>query len=172
MIGYSEVLQTMAAMIIFSVILMNANHMIHRNAMMQVEAELEQEVIALGQEVIEEARTKAYDQVTVSSAAPPSVIPGGFTQPDMLGPDTGENSRSDFNDFDDYNGWSDTFITEHGEFEVSAEVYYVDPVNYQKSFSPTTFKKIEVTVTSKFLRTGANIPREYRLEFVRNYYAD
>lgn len=172
MIGYSEVLQTMAAMIIFSVILMNANHMIQRNSMMQIEAELEQEVIALGQEVIEEARTKAFDQVTVNAAAPPSLIPDGFTPPEFLGADAGESSRANFNDFDDYNGWADTFTTEHGEFEVSAEVFYVDPVNYEKASQPTTFKKIEVRVTSKFLRTGADLPREYKLEFIRNYYAD
>lgn len=172
MIGYSEVIQTMAAMIIFSIILMNANHMVQRNTMMQIESELEQEVIALGQEVVEEARTKAFDQVTVNAKAPPSVIPGGFTPPDQLGADNGENHRYEFNDFDDYNGWSDTFITEHGEFEVRAEVFYVDPVQYEKTLQPTTFKKIEVTVTSKFLRTGADIPREYKLEFIRNYYAD
>lgn len=172
MIGYTEVLQTMAAMIIFSVILMNANHMIQRNSMMQVQTELEQEVIALGQEVIEEARTKSFDQVTVDAVAPPSSIPGGFTAPGGLGPGGGETSRKSFNDFDDYNGWSDTFITEHGEFEVSAEVYYVDPLNYQKTMSTSTFKKIDVLVTSQFLRTGGDIPREYRLEFIRNYYAD
>lgn len=140
--------------------------------MMQVQSELEQEVIALGQEVIEEARTKSFDQVTVDAAAPPSVIPGGFTAADGLGPGSGETTRRSFNDFDDYNNWSDRFITEHGEFEVSAEVYYVDPVNYQKILSATTFKKIEVVVTSKFLRTGSDIPRKYRLEFIRNYYAD
>lgn len=172
MIGYSEVLQTMAAMIIFSMILLNANHMIQRNSMMQVQSELEQEVIALGQEVIEEARTKSFDQITVDAEAPPSLIPGGFTSPGGLGPGGAETTRRSFNDFDDYNNWSDTFITEHGEFEVSADVYYVDPVNYQKTMSPTTFKKIEVMVSSKFLRTGADIPREYKLEFIRNYYAD
>jgi len=172
MIGYSEVLQTIGAMIIFSVILMNANHMIHRNSMMQVQSELEQEVIALGQEVIEEARTKSFDQITVDAEAPPSLIPGGFTSPGGLGPGGAETTRRSFNDFDDYNNWSDIFTTEHGEFEVSAEVYYVDPVNYQKTMSTTTFKKIEVTVSSKFLRTGSDVPREYRLGFIRNYYAD
>ncbi|MFO7847773.1 MAG: hypothetical protein R6V27_14495 [Balneolaceae bacterium] len=172
MVGYSEVLQTMAAMIIFSIILLNANHVIHRNSMIQVESELEQEIIALGQEVVEEARTKSFDQVTVNAAAPPSIIPAGFTPTDQLGDDAGESTRSSFNDFDDYNGWTDTFTTEHGDFEVQAEVYYVDPVNFQKTGSPTTFKKIEVTVSSKFLRSGKNEPRNYRLEFIRNYYAD
>lgn len=169
MVGYSEVLQTLAAMIIFSVILMNTNHMIQRNSMMQVKSELEQEVIALGQEVIDEARTKAYDAATVNASAPPSLIPGGFT---AIGPGGGETTRRSFNDFDDYDGWSDIMTTEHGDFQVSAEVFYVDAVNYEKTFSKTTFKKIEVTVSSQFLRTGSDTPREYKLEFIRNYYAD
>ena len=169
MIGYSEVLQTMAAMIIFSMIMLNANLMIQRNSMMQVESELEQEVIALGQEIIDEARTKAYDAATVSAAAPPSLIPGGFTS---IGPGGSETTRRSFNDFDDYDGWSDTFTTEHGNFQVRSEVFYVDPVYYQKTGSKTTFKKIVVVVTSEFLRTGSNVPREYNLEFIRNYYAD
>lgn len=172
MIGYTEVIQTMAAMIIFSMILMNANHLIHRNTVMQVTSELEREVISLGQEIIEEARTKSFDEVTHNATAPPSDIPGGFTPADQLGPETGETNRRYFNDFDDYNGWSQTVTTEHGDFEISAEVFYVDENTFEKINVPSTFKKIEVTVTSKFLRTSDDLEREYRLEFVRNYYAD
>jgi len=171
MIGYTEVLQTMAAMIIFSMILMNANSLIHRNSMIQIDGELEQEVISLGQEIIEEARSKSFDQVTVNAAAPPADIPGGFTAPGNLGPDSGEIHRSYFNDFDDYNGFNDTFTTAHGDFGVRVEVFYVDGTNFQKISSPSTFKKIEVTIVSEFLRSG-DAPRQYTLEFIRNYYAD
>lgn len=171
MIGYSEVLQTMAAMIIFSMILMNANSMIHRNSTLHIDGELEQEVISLGQEIIEEARSKSYDNVTVNASAPPALIPGGFTAAGSLGTDSPETIRTTFNDFDDYDGWSTTMTTTHGDFAVSVEVFYVDEINYQKMTSPSTFKKIEVTVQSEFLRAG-DAPREYVLEFIRNYYAD
>jgi hypothetical protein len=172
MAGYTEVINVMGAMIIFSMILLNANSMIIRNSMMQVEGELEQEVIALGQEIIEEALSKSYDQVTVNAAAPPSLIPEGFTSSDQLGTDTGEINRKDFNDFDDYHEWSGTFVTEHGEFELSAEVFYVDETNFQFTTQHSTFKKIEVMVTSEYLTDGGGNPREYKLEFIRNYYAD
>lgn len=171
MIGYSEVIQTMAAMIIFSMILLSANSMIHRNSMLQIGGELEQEVISLGQEIIEEARSKSFDQITVNAAAPPAIIPGGFTAAGNLGSDAGETNRSAFNDFDDYNGWSSTMTTTHGDFEVSVEVFYVDDVNFQKISTQSTFKKIEVTVESAFLRSGDD-PTQYVLEFIRNYYAD
>lgn len=172
MIGYSEVIQTMAAMIIFSVIMINANHLIHRNSLMQVDSELEQEVITLGQEIVEEARSKDFDQVTVNASAPPALIPEGFTPAEYLQADAGETIRPDFNDFDDYNEWSDVFITEHGDFQVSVDVFYVDPVNFEKVDVQTTFKKIEVYISTEFLRTGNDEPRTYLLEFIRNYYAD
>jgi hypothetical protein len=172
MAGYSEVINVIGAMIIFSMILLNANSMIIGNSIKQVEGELEYEVIALGQEIIEEALSKSFDQVTVNAAAPPTLIPGGFTPSDQLGPDTGEAERTEFNDFDDYNGWSGTFQTEHGEFELSAEVFYVDENNFEYTTQHSTFKKIEVTVLSEYLVDGTGSPIEYKLEFIRNYYAD
>jgi|SRR6056297_1251006 len=178
MIGYSEVLQTMAAMIIFSVILMNANRMIHRNTVVQIDSEYENEVIELGQEIIVEAREKSFDQVTVGATAPPADIPGDFSVAGNLGSDTGETLRTNFNDFDDYNGWTETITTTHGDFSISVEVFYVEDVNastdiydYQKVTNQTTFKKIEVTINSDFLRSGDD-PKNYTLEFIRNYYAD
>ena len=171
MSGYAEVIQVVGAMIIFGLILLSSNSMILRNSMFQVEGELEQEVIALGQEIIEEAQTKSFDQVTYNTEAPPADIPGGFTPPGQLGPDPGEPNRSDFNDFDDYHGWADQVTTEHGTFNLSAEVFYVDPVTLEQVEQQSTFKKIEVTVWSDQLTRGGE-PIEYKLEFIRNYYAD
>lgn len=186
MIGYSEVIQTMAAMIIFSVILMNANHMIHRNTVMQVEGELEQEVIAIGQEIIEEARTKAFDENTYNpdtgeDKLPPSDIPGGFTNSPSLGLDSGDldayancpsYERTCFDDFDDYNGWEEVSTTPHGDFNLSVEVFYVDENTFEETGDKSTFKKIEVSITSEFLRDNTDTERSYKLEFIRNYYAD
>ena len=171
MSGYSEIIQVMGAMVIFSLILLSSNAMILRNGMFQVEGELEREVIALGQEIIEESLTKSFDRVTVGAEAPPAQIPGGFTPADQLGRDPENTPRSQFTWFDEYHGWSDTFVTAHGEFEVSAEVFYVDPVQFEQVTGPTTFKKIEVTVQSRDL-TRDGEPIRYRLEFIRNYYAD
>lgn len=173
MIGFSEVLQTMAAMIIFSMILINANYMIQRNSMMQIEGELEQEVISLGQEIIEEARAKSFDIVT-QEKMPPTVIPGGFTHPTLF-PTQEEQElreRSDFTAFEDYHNWSEIISTDHGDFSISVEVYYVDDEqDYSRVETQTTFKKVDVTVKSEFLR-GRDKPRVYQLEFIRNYYAE
>jgi len=173
MAGISEVIQTMGAMIIFSMILLSANRMITRNTMLQVEGELEQEVVAVAQDIIEEARTKEFD-ANSTGPTPPADIPGDFTAPSGLGSSASEgNDRQKFNDFDDYNNWSDVVNTEHGDFNISVKVFYVDPDTYAKTSTRTTFKKMQVFITSKFLNEGnSNTPKQYHLEFIRNYYAD
>ncbi len=172
MIGYTEVIQTMAAMIIFSMILISSNSLIQRNSTLQIDGELEQEVISLGQELIEEARSKAFDEETQGNM-PPSIIPGGFTSTSEFptAEDQETRERSEFVAFEDYNNWSEIITTPHGDFNIDVEVYYVDDTNFEKVETQTTFKKIDVTVTSEFLR-GGNEPKIYKLEFIRNYYAE
>ena len=173
MIGYSEVIQTMAAMIIFSMILINANYMIQRNTLMQIDGELEQEVISLGQEIIEEARSKPFDKETPRGDMPPTDIPGGFT-PTSEFPTIDEHegkNRSYLEFFEDYHNWSEIITTPHGDFNIGVEVYYVNENTFLRQEEQTTFKKIEVIVTSEFLR-GGDEPRRYQLEFIRNYYAE
>ena len=173
MVGYSELVNTMAAMVIFSMILLSANRMIQRNTVMQVQGELEQEVVALAQDIIEEARTKYFDEETVGSGADalPSNIPADFTLTSALGNDT-EAERKDFDDFDDYNGWTDILETEHGEFVIRTRVFYVDKTTFKEQNAPSTFKKIQVYITSKYLTNSSGQEKEYYLEFIRNYYAE
>ncbi|HKK46727.1 MAG TPA: hypothetical protein VJ964_14470 [Balneolaceae bacterium] len=188
MVGTAEVIETMAAMVIFSLILLSANRMIIRNTNMQVQGEVEQEVVALAQNIIEESRTKEFDELS-KGAAPPAHIPGDFTAPGSLGPDDeaadpddpnsdddlnkdGTYQRSEFDDFDDYNGWEDTITTEHGQFKIWAKVFYVNTSTYTKSSSRTTFKKIQVFVSSKYLNKSSSDSAKYHFEFIRNYYAD
>lgn len=180
MVGYSEVFQTIGAMVIFSLVLLSATSMIQRNTYMQVAGELEKEVIAIGQDVIEEGRTKEFDENS-QGEAPPANIPGGFS--DNLGPDSGPDEeddldgdgkyqRDEFDDFDDYNGWQDTVSTEHGDFFIEAEVFYVTS-NHDSTGSKTTFKKLRVNIKSKFLDNGNSGDMTlYSLDFIRNYYAD
>lgn len=171
MVGYAEVFQTIGAMIIFSLILLTANSIIQRNTLMQLEGEMEREVIAVAQDIIEEGRTLEFDEVSVDAAAPPADIPGDFALTSGLGPDSGESTRSDFDDFDDFDGWEEVVETEHGEFNIRSEVFYVTPDTYDSTGTQTTFKQMRVFVTSKFLQRN-NQQNLYRLEFIRNYYAD
>ncbi len=183
MVGISEVLQTISAMVIFSIILLSANRMIHRNTFIQVEGDLERQVIVLAQDVIDEARTKAFDENSTGSV-PPTAIPADFTDPAALGPESGEGNRAKYNDFDDFNGWTGQVETRHGQsdlsFDLSAEVFYVEYNSTTEEFDSvgtrSTYKKLRVFVESPFLTqggmAGSDEPKTYTFEAVRNYHAD
>lgn len=176
MIGYSELLQTISAMVIFSIILLSANRMIHRNTFIQVEGDVERQIVGLAQDLIDESRTKAFDENSTGSV-PPTTIPGSFTDPAALGPESGENSRYEYNDFDDYNGWSGQLETRHGLFDLSSEVFYVEYNTTTEQFDSvgtrTTYKKLRVFVSSPLLTVGTSeTARKYTFEAVRNYHAD
>lgn len=179
MVGISEVLQTISAMVIFSIILLSANRMIHRNTFVQVEGDLERQVIVLAQDVIDEARTKHFDENSKGSV-PPTAIPGDFTDPAALGPESGEGSRASYNDYDDYHGWSGQAETRHGMFDLRAEVFYVEYNTTTEEFDSvgtrSTYKKLRVFLESPFLTeggmTGSDKAKTYTFEAVRNYHAD
>ena len=176
MMGYSEILQVMAAMIIFSIILMTSNRMIYRNNIIQVQGELEYETIAVAQDLIEEARTKEFDEINVANSLPPVNIPGDFVSPSLLGPE-GEADRTQFDDFDDYNGWTGTVTTFQGDFSIQAVVTYADPNStpepFQSTSVKTTFKKMSISIRNQFLtRNNSDSLKVYTFEFIRNYYGD
>lgn len=172
MSSYSEIFYIMFSMIIFSVVLTNSNKLILRNSTIQIQGELEQEVIALAQGIIEEAQTKKFDEVNVGQSLPPVNIPSDFTGQGAIGPEAGETSRRHFDDFDDFNNHTETVSTVHGDFDISVEVFYIDETNYEYQASKSTFKKIIVTIQSQFLRNNADEINSYSMEFIRNYYAD
>lgn len=171
MVGYSEVLQTMAAMVLFSFILMTSNRMIHLNNIKEVESEVEKAAIVLAQTLIDEARVKAFDGETVGKI--PSDIPSNFT---ICGPNTGENSRDKFDDFDDYHGWTENIDTALGEnfFDMNVGVHYVSAPGYHFDDGDTTTlsesKKMRLTVTSPFHTDNTGQPIPITLEYLRHYY--
>lgn len=171
MVGISDLIQTMGAIIIFSLILLTANKMILSNTLREVESEAEGIAVVLAQNIIEEAQTKAFDENTNTSSIAdlPKMIPEGFSS---CGPN-GSETRSTFDDFDDYDGYSEEVDTKLGEdsFSINVEVSYVSSPNFNMSSGskivPTNFKKILVTVTSDYLR---NNTREIKLSHLRQYY--
>lgn len=169
MVGASELIQTLGAMIIFSLILLTSNRMIQMNMVREVETETERLAITIAQDMIAEAQTKAYDANTAAGDIPKN-LPEGFSS---IGPGSGE-TRATFNDFDDYDGYTTSLDTELGadSYQVLVEVAYVTPAtNYdidQGSKSiPTNYKKMRVTVTSDYLK---NNNQQIQLSYLRQYY--
>lgn len=175
MVGFSELLQTMAAMVLFSLILLTSNRMIFLNSQKEVESSAEKKAITIAQTYIEEARALPFDANSISG--PPGTVPDGFT---ACGPGSGETTRADFNDFDDYHGFNDTVDWQPGSgdnaFDVDIEVLYVSPsadfdIASGHTGTPyTEFKKMVVTVTSDYLTDNSGDKIEIRVPYLRRYY--
>ncbi|MDZ7657746.1 hypothetical protein [Fodinibius sp.] len=170
MVGYSEVLQTMAAMVLFSLILLTSNKIIFLNSQHEVESEVEKRAITIAQSYIDRARALPFDANTVSGE--PSQVPEGFS-------DCGQANSTDFNDFDDYHDLKEKVDWEPGSgdeaFQVDVEVLYVSPPNYEMASGHTDtpyteYKKMVVTVTSDYLKDGNGDNIEIKIPYLRRYY--
>ena len=114
--------------------------------------ELEYEAISLGQQIIEEAKTRQFD---VNISTPP--FPGSFTPFRALGHLPSE-SYPHFNDVDDYkeadqgNPLIINKNTARASYQIEVDVYYVDESNIDQLVNIETFhKKMTVTVKSDYI---------------------
>lgn len=171
MSGYTEILQSMLAIVLVSLLIINANRAIVVNNAIYVEGSLEDQVIAIAQDYIDESRTTTFDAFTGGGNVPVN-IPGGFTGANSLGPGAGENSRDDFSDFDDYNGWNETILASDGvEYDISISVSYYQ--NGAVINSKSTLKQMIITISSDQLKRNSNNSNNvYTFKFLRSFYAD
>jgi len=150
MIDTSELLMVLGAIVIFSVAVLNINRGVARNGTLLMESELEYTAVSLGQKIIDEARTKAFDEATVTYS--PSNVPAAFTRSNRFGGANDGESFAQFDDFDDYHGLSLQDTTAHGIYTISASVAYVTENNPDTpAGGKTSFKRLDVSVSSDFL---------------------
>lgn len=154
-------LLTMAAMVLLSVFILSSNSLIQTNTAFMNESEYIITAISAGQMLIDEAKTKAFDENTIST---PVATVKELTS--SLGKEKDEvidgfdifkkktfKSTTLFDDFDDYNGYKRIVSTfRSDDYTISALVQYVDPLNPDKSAVGQSFcKKITVIVTNPYL---------------------
>ncbi len=124
-----QMMITMAAMILLSTVILNVN----RNALSATQgmADTKYQILAvsLATALIEEAFGKAFDAETANNKIAEKLTDLTLS----LGPNNKEKSKSSFNDFDDFNGFSDSTSNDptlmSANFHISSKVYYVDPAN-------------------------------------------
>jgi len=91
---------------------------------------------------IEMAQGMAFDNYTDTSYVTGSTIMS-LTSPSLLGPETGEDSLQEFNDFDDFNGYSaeKEAGTSNRRYRTDFTVRYVDETDLEKVSTSRTFVK-------------------------------
>jgi len=164
--GSIQSLLAIGAIAIFALVSVRFNSSVLQNLSVEVENKVYLTAFSLADDLIEEIKQKAFDQETVVFR---SINPEELTKPGNFGggKDPGEvaDDPSTWNDIDDYHGFSKEIALPHAEgYEVTASITYVmeDDQN-TVSNDPTFYKKIEVTVDSKYLSNPVKLSFIYTL---------
>ncbi len=145
MVDTSDFILLILAMFLFAMLQLGVTSVLLNNNKVMMNTELDYTAVALAQNIIDEARQKAFDQNTVGSYAG-ITVPDGFS---TIGPETGE-VYPNFNDFDDYHGYTRTDTTQFGIYTTECTVDYMNPDNLsQVSTEKTVHKRLLVRVTSE-----------------------
>ncbi len=114
---------------------------------------------AVGQEMMEEILSRKFDQNTTGTASDASIkTPSVFSL--ILGPDGGESADTNFNDIDDFNGYTKVVPTPRiGNFYDTVSVMYVDTTApFAPAIGKTWFKRIDVKVWNPYLPSQGERP--------------
>lgn len=143
-------LLSIGAMIFLSLISIRFNTTILENTTVETENKVYLTAFSLADDLIEEIKQKAFDAATVKF---PTTNPEDLTAPTNLGHGWWE-TYPNYNDIDDYNGFIKTVSAPHAEnYVVKCSVWYVNGDNPDQRMTVQTFyKKVQVTVTSPYMR--------------------
>ena len=158
-----NLLMTLGAMSLVGLLIFTTLNNLSNNEITISESEIVITGVSLAQSLIDEIKTKAFDQVEITGTIN---SPNDLTS--SLGPETGENismpdtsssqsfsSLTTYNDVDDYNGYSRLVNTDIAEnFLLTCQVQYVSVSNPNSVSGTRTYcKRITITVTSPFFST-------------------
>lgn len=148
--GNVQSLLAIGSIVLFSFISFNFNASVLQNLGLEVENKVYLTAFSLADDMIEEVKQKAFDEETIVFR---SINPDELTESPYLGPETGENNVTLYDDIDDYNGYQRPVSLPHAEnYTVKCKIDYVSTSNPQQiSLAQTFFKRLEVTVSSPYL---------------------
>ncbi len=153
--GTGQSIMSVFAMLLLSTLMLRVNGTLLNSGNVVTNSKLGLTAIALAQSRLEEIKSKAFDQNTVSATVSTT---SSLTAASKLGPETGE-VYPNFNDVDDFNGftYTDTVQINPDLAKSATNCYYfkeIDSVVYVSSTSPdvtsssqTWNKKITVKIT-------------------------
>lgn len=173
--GGSQMLLTVGALALLSVLALSVNRAIvsHQTSALQTQAMLA--ALAEAENILEEVASKSFDEavapkpsakggkgVNARKGPPPGVGPKNFTPPGLLRKETSEEYPN-FNDIDDFHGLKKKNKNPvFGDVDVSVDVFYVSPSNTDEiSFLSTTAKRVDVHVFTRGMEDTLTVRRVF-----------
>ena len=148
---------TLGAIALLSLISLRFNTTVLENRTTETENKIYLTAFSLADDLIEEIKQKAFDEETVEFR---SIKVSALTETESFGPvDPGENSVIDFDDIDDYNGYSKSISLPNAEnYTVVSTVNYVTEDDQDLICQEQTFyKRVKVEVSSPYLSHPVNL---------------
>ena len=145
-------LLTIGALLILSLTVLRVNNSILVTDNILQDSKLGVLATSVATSLMEEASKKAFDEGSVDDAV---LDVSALTAAGDLHYDSGEdaNDSGTFDDFDDYNGYTQQDTINTIDYSIACSVSYVDPDNIDGTTTIKTWhKKITVTVTSSFYK--------------------
>jgi hypothetical protein len=159
----------LGSILLLTIFTLASNSLIGENERIAEESEFNLTAFSLAQSIIDEAKSKEFDQQTVGAEL---TTPITLTPADQLGPDAGEaiggadstspngyKSMTHFNDVDDYNGYQRYVNTPRADgYNISVQVLYASPSCPDSLLTTPTFcKHMYVSVTSPYISNPVNV---------------
>nr|BCX01724.1 MAG: hypothetical protein KatS3mg041_1770 [Bacteroidota bacterium] len=115
--------------------------------------------VGLARGVLELCALRAFDERSLSRWCS---HPAELTPPGALGPEVGEGEFVEFDDLDDFHGWSRVDTVGGVPYQLEVRVYYADPNDLDRPASGATFfKTVQVLVHSPGLAEPVRLKRTY-----------
>ena len=153
--GGMQMMLVIGALMILSITTLNLNRAQFLSETDLSESEYTMTATSVGQTLLNEIGTKAFDQATALSD---TAGLASFAAPGALGPNAGEVYPL-FNDVDDYNRFSTSVMSARaGEFTIACAVVYVNIATPNTvSTIRTRTKRVTLTVTSPLMSDPVNL---------------
>lgn len=140
---------TIGAISFLTLTTLNFNSSLLESTTVEVENKVYLTAFSLADDLIEEIKEKNFDEKTLVF---PTTNRSNLTSPQNLGRES--EVYPFFDDIDDYNNFTRHIEAPYVEtYDLSCRVYYVQEDNSNIESSVQTFhKRVEITVTSKYIR--------------------
>jgi hypothetical protein len=142
-----QMLLSIGALLLLSLTVLRVNNTILQTDSVMMDSKFGILATSIATSFIEKASKKAFDANTFDDAV--SSL-SGLTAANGLGPGSGETTPESFNDFDDFNGYTEQISNlPSAVFDVSCEVCYVNPTNPDGKLNTQSWnKRMTVKVSS------------------------
>lgn len=155
-----QMLISIGALLLLSMTVLRVNNTILQTDSVMMESKFGILATSISTSLIEKASKKAFDANTFEAAV--SNL-SGLTAVNALGPDIGETTPENFNDFDDFDGYAEQITNlPSAVFDVSCEVCYINPTNPDRKLNTQSWhKKMIVKVSSPSSQDTINLSTIY-----------